>query len=442
MAALLAATVLGLTACLATAQPDRVLELPGYGAPKTKHFAGFSDATPDGKNKLFYYFAEADVGSDSSDTPLLIWLNGGPGASSMVGLLTENLGPQKMTSDSRLVDNPDRITKKYHLMAVDNPVGAGYSSTATEAYVKTREEMRAQFVHALRGFYKMHPEYSKNPLWVTGESYAGKYIPNIAYELITTAPEVPLQGVVIGNGLYNEKLQYAALGEKLFGEGIIDENLLQELSIREKQCVEAIENKEPTSFAFCENITVRWLFTGPKAAAGELFYYDFGIDDANQFDVITRVLGDYLNRPDVKTALHVGEDVTWYCADETGPVARNIRNDSNVPSAPVLASLLEKGRQVFLYNGLRDGSSCNHIGNLKSILAMDWKGADEFRAAQSVPWPSKQSVMGHIRGARNLRFATVMRTGHLVPTIVPKSFATMLDMALQPPARSGSELVV
>ena len=31
-----------------------------------------------------------------------------------------------------------------------------------------------QFVHALRGFYERHPEYRQNPLWVTGESYAGE----------------------------------------------------------------------------------------------------------------------------------------------------------------------------------------------------------------------------------------------------------------------------
>merc|ERR1711879_223214 len=89
------------------------------------------------------------------------------------------------------------------------------------------------------------------------------------------------------------------------------------------------------------------------------------------------------------------------------------------PSYLVLEELLELGKQVTLYNGVRDGSVCNHIGNLKALLKLEWAGKEEFSASENVPWPSAATVMGHVRRARNLQFATVMRTGHLVPTVVP-----------------------
>jgi vitellogenic carboxypeptidase-like protein len=363
----------------------------------------------------------------------------------MIGLLSENLGPQKIKPDDgsglgpRLVDNADRITKKYHLMAVDNPVGSGYSTTSTGAYVKSEEEMREQFVHAVRKFYEMHPEYKQNPVWVTGESYAGKYVPNIALELAVNATEVPLKGIIVGNGLYHERIQYTTLGDFAFNAGVIDEKLLAEMHRREKQCLQAIDQGQTRAGDFCENITVRWLYTGPDAAAGELFYYDLGMTDASALDTLTTSMGAYLNREDVKAALHA-QNATWQCADEVGPVAQALYADFTKPSAPVVAALLETGKEVMLYNGVRDGSVCNHVGNLKSLLSLEWSGKVDFAAAPNKPWPSAKDVMGHVRSARNLRFATVMRTGHLVPTVVPDSYAQLLDMVLSaPPVAPAAE---
>jgi carboxypeptidase C (cathepsin A) len=413
--------------------------LPTYGPPKTKHFAGLVNSTQTGENKLFYYFVEADVGSASDETPFLIWLNGGPGASSMMGLLVENLGPQKITVNSTLVDNEDRITKKYHLMVVDNPVGSGYSFTQTGAYVKSEEEMRTQFVHGVREFFKLHPEYRKNPLWVTGESYAGKYVPNIAYEMAVNATEIPLQGIVVGNGLYDELVQYTTIGKFAFGAGVIDERTLREEQAREALCLEKIKNQWSLAGDYCENQTVRWLYVGKDAVAGEMFYYDIGMPDAKEFDAITSHMSGYLNRADVKAALHV-ESATWVNADETGPVAEALRADFTKASAPVIAKLLESGKQVTLYNGVRDGSVCNHIGNLEALLNMEWSGQSEFANSSNIPWPSHANVLGHMRSAKNLRFATVLRTGHLVPTVVPDSYAILLDMAVKP-VKTNSKVV-
>ena len=219
---------------------------------------------------------------------------------------------------------------------------------------------------------------------------------------------------------------------------MIDEHLLAEVMNRQRQCVAAIYRQQPEAGDFCENITVRWLYTGSAAAAGEYFYYDFGIADANELDRITASLGGYLNRPDVRAALHVG-DAEWRNADETGPVARALAVDFTRPSAPVVAELLGRGKAVTMYNGVRDGSVCNHIGNLRALLRLRWPGAEEFAEAASAPWPSRGRVMGHVRRARHLTYATVMRTGHLVPTVVPEAYAVLLDMVLR---REGGDAAV
>jgi len=242
----------------------------------------------------------------------------------------------------------------------------------------------------------------------------------------------------------NETAQYQSIGDMAFGAGVIDEVMLAQEKEQEAACIKAISEKHQRAGDFCENVTVRTLYTGiggQEALAGNLFYYDVGMTDSKEFDVITDVIGKYLNRPDVKEALHAG-NATWVCADETGPVAAALRADFTIPSAPVVASLLETGKRVTLYNGVRDLSVCNHIGNLQALLNLNWKGANGFRTAKNVPWPSVDNVMGYIRSSGALHFATVLRTGHLVPTVVPESFAIMLDTAVSKPSQAVEEAMI
>ena len=357
------------------------------------------------------------------------WLNGGPGASSSTGLLIEKLGPQ-MISDSgaTLVDNPDRITTDHHLLIIDNPVGSGYSSTSSKSYVRSEAEVRTQFVHALRHFFAAHPEYAPNPFWVTGESYAGHYVPNIAWEVAVNASEINLQGVVIGNGMYNMKLQYQTLGKIAYAAGVIDEKILEEVNSRQADCLGMIDREPSTAGDYCENVTVRWLYNA-NGPAGELFYYDAGLSDGSFFGTLTARLSSYLNRADVKAALHTA-GATWTQADETGPVADALLPDWTVNSDVVLEKLLALKLKVRLYNGVRDLSSCNHIGNLDVLLNLSWEGAKTFVAAPSAVWPSGKQVEAYVRDAGLLKYATVLRTGHLVPTVVPQIFKRLLAAVL------------
>ncbi len=404
--------------------PDAVLSLPTYGAPRHPQYAGFADATPDGRNKLHYWFSQSEAGVSA---PLLLWLNGGPGASSLTGQFAEKLGPQSITPNATLVDNPDTITNAYHLLTVDNPVGSGYSTTADGRYVRTEYEVRTQFVHALRIFFARHPEYAASPLWVCGESYAGHYVPNIAWEIAVNATEMRLQGVVIGNGMYNMKLQTPTIGLVAYAQGVIDDLVYAEVRRRQDSCLAEIDARPATAGDFCENVTVRWLYS--DAGVGELFYYDVGLPDAKFFNDLTDAMGRYLNRADVVRAVHA-DGATWRQADEVGPVGDALLRDWTVDSDVVVAQLLHLGLKVRMYNGVRDLSSCNHLGNLAVAKGMKWEGAAEFASAPSVPWPSAQDVSGHVRTSRNFKYATVLRTGHLVPTVVPREYKVLLKMFL------------
>ncbi|CAK9059874.1 Lysosomal protective protein (Carboxypeptidase C) (Carboxypeptidase L) (Cathepsin A) (Protective protein cathepsin A) (PPCA) (Protective protein for beta-galactosidase) [Cleaved into: Lysosomal protective protein 32 kDa chain, partial [Durusdinium trenchii] len=141
---------------------------------RNKHFAGFAEVNATEERQLFYWFVEAANGNKPGVTPNVIWMNGGPGASSITGLLVENIGPLTMDqSDGLLKENPHAWSNDYNVMVIDNPVGSGFSYTGKKSYVTSEKEMREDFYTALKVFFKKHPEYMRNPLWVTGESYGG-----------------------------------------------------------------------------------------------------------------------------------------------------------------------------------------------------------------------------------------------------------------------------
>jgi hypothetical protein len=83
-------------------------------------------------------------------------------------------------------------------------------------------------------------------------------------------------------------------------------------------------------------------------------------------------------------------------------------------------------------------SSCNHLGNeavLDALCAPSSSPCAGYDRTPAVPWPSAKQVDGYLRTHGNLSYATVLRTGHLVPTVVPKVYATLLDMFIGAPSR-------
>ncbi|CAE7224052.1 AMT1-1 [Symbiodinium sp. CCMP2592] len=211
----------------AAAVADEVKSLPGVATLKNKHYAGYAVVNETTDRQLFYWFVEAESGNQPGVTPNIIWMNGGPGASSIMGLMVENIGPLTLQQSGELAENPHAWSGKNNVMIIDNPVGSGFSFTGKESYVKSEKEMREDFYTALKFIFTQHPEYARNPLWVTGESYGGKYVPNVAYE-IHIRGEFPLKGIIIGNGVYSGLIQNPTVPEFAYNQGLIDEHQLLE----------------------------------------------------------------------------------------------------------------------------------------------------------------------------------------------------------------------
>ncbi|KAF5275998.1 hypothetical protein FQA39_LY00794 [Lamprigera yunnana] len=125
------------------------------------------------------YETTADVQS-ITEKPLVIWLQGGPGASSTGFGNFAEIGP--LDHNKNLRDHT--WVKDVNLLFIDNPVGTGYSYVDTfDALTTTNKQIADDLITCLEGFYQKRPEFRDVPLYITSESYGGKMAAEFALEL-------------------------------------------------------------------------------------------------------------------------------------------------------------------------------------------------------------------------------------------------------------------
>ncbi|OQS03019.1 serine protease family S10, partial [Thraustotheca clavata] len=135
-------------------------------------------------DNYFYWFFESR--SNPAKDPLVLWLTGGPGGSSMVALLTEN-GPCTINENFNTVSNPYSWTNNASVIWLDQPTGVGFSYGATSDDDHNEDDVGRNINAFLQGFLKKHPKYQSNPFFITGESYAGHYVPAAAHYIVNNA---------------------------------------------------------------------------------------------------------------------------------------------------------------------------------------------------------------------------------------------------------------
>ena len=125
---------------------------------------------PTGSNLFFWLFEAQRV--DPAAAPLLIWLNGGPGSSSMYGLFAEH-GPFSVLPDgSGLSMRNVTWTNDYSVMYIDNPVGTGFSYTESkDGFVTNQKEVGQDLLTFLTKFYELYPKFQQRPLYICGQRH-------------------------------------------------------------------------------------------------------------------------------------------------------------------------------------------------------------------------------------------------------------------------------
>ncbi|KAL7263800.1 hypothetical protein ACSBR1_001871 [Camellia fascicularis] len=195
-----------------------------------KQYAGYVNVDEFKGRSLFYYFAEAV--HNPSSKPLVLWLNGGPGCSSFgVGAMGE-IGPFGVNSDRKtLYPRKHAWNKVANILFLESPAGVGFSySNTTSDYDMSGDKRTAHDAYVfLINWFKRYPHYKSRDFYITGESYAGFYIPELADTIIKRNKEadststIKLKGIMIGNGIMNDETDERGTYDYIWSHALISD---------------------------------------------------------------------------------------------------------------------------------------------------------------------------------------------------------------------------
>jgi carboxypeptidase C (cathepsin A) len=218
--------------------------------PDVKSYSGYADVSP-GQHIFWWFFEARNV--DPTTAPLTIWINGGPGSSSMIGLFQE-LGPCRITADGTAVSNPYSWSNVSNMIFIDQPTQVGFSySSPVPAYTDESGSYLIQLPNAtcpdyasdlacgtysywnesltansttatapnmwktLQGFMGAFPQYARNGVNFATESYGGHYGPVMSEYFVqqnklnaSGTHNIDFKHLLIGDGWYDPLVQYEA----------------------------------------------------------------------------------------------------------------------------------------------------------------------------------------------------------------------------------------
>ncbi|XP_010694765.2 serine carboxypeptidase-like 40 [Beta vulgaris subsp. vulgaris] len=402
---------------------DRIVKLPGQPPVNFTQYGGYVTVDSKAGKAFYYYFVEAPKNKNS--LPLLLWLNGGPGCSSLAYGAMEELGPFRVKSDGKtLFRNKFAWNHAANVLFLESPAGVGFSySNSTSDYDSNGDSKTAaeNYIFLLNWFERF-PEYKGRDFYISGESYAGHYVPQLAHAILqhntnTNNSIINLKGIIIGNAVINDETDLKGMYEYFWTHALISDEVKDDLTKHCDFTPNAINQSVECSLAadqvevdtqyldiyniyapvcHSSNLTVK-----PKKLTPDL-------DPCSDHYVHA-----YLNSPEVQKALHA--NVTKLSHDWE-PCSSIISKWSDSPSTviPLLKELMTKGLRVWIFSGDTDGripvtSTRQSLNKMGLSIKTKWH-----------PWFIKGEVGGYTQVYEgNLTFATVRGAGHQVPSFQP-----------------------
>ncbi|CAK5278138.1 unnamed protein product [Mycena citricolor] len=423
--------------------------------PTVNVYTGYLDVD-EGAKHLFFYFFESR--RDPAKDDVLMWINGGPGCSSSMGLLME-LGPCSIDMSSNgTVWNPHSWNSFANIFFLDQPVGVGFSYAEHGETIETTEDA-AKNVHAFISlFFEAFPQFEGRALHLSGESYAGRYLPVFASEIYDQNRQghsnINLQSVIIGNGITDISTLYPGRYEIECGTAAL-EVPFQSIGtcVRMKAAVSLISNLTPAPSSLTtyqlprcqqrmkESCIDRFDAIDCQAAVS---FCDSQLSSGmwasgrNVYDISKMCVGDglcyeenqiitkYLSDPAILSLLGVSPDAANFssCSNAVGRQFSSHLDKWNFPTQHYVSGLLDRGIRVLIYAGTYDWQ-CNWVANKLWVDKLEWSGQAQYAALEWTSWGTNGKA-GEVKQSPDLPLAFVTVRGESLAMLSAWLHGTML----------------
>lgn len=406
---------------------DRIRFLPGLGRLSDCEYAGMlplNERHSSSSSKLFYWYVQPT--NQNAQTPVVLWLNGGPGASSLYGFLLEN-GPYKVTEAGQLSKRVDTWSSFSHYLIIDQPAGVGLSY-GKKRTTENESQSIEQLSFAVNAFFKTYPSLKKHPFYLAGESYAGKTIPQLAMRLINQTEPLNLKGIIIGDGWVNPMIQLESDAAYAYSHGLISQKEKKEVDALYVRCRDAIVKSHPTSIMANKRCNQIQAYIQRHSGLDNMANIETGSEPDDK--LMTR----YLNRTDVRKALHVPGQVGHFSTFNE-VVAQTLEKGIQDSMMHLYPPLLERGIQVLIYNGLADAKDANFMGTDNWLSKLSWSKYHLFELQAQKPVYFNKRVIAYRKSGGGLTQLKVLHAGHMAPADQPSVMAKLVSDFIQTDTR-------
>ncbi|CAJ1934237.1 unnamed protein product [Sphenostylis stenocarpa] len=411
-------------------EKDRIQGLPGQPQVGFSQYGGYVTVDKLAGRAFYYYFVEAERSQHT--LPLLLWLNGGPGCSSLAYGAMQELGPFRVNSDGKTLHmNMFSWNKVANVLFLESPAGVGfsYSNKSTDYSSSGDKKTAADNYLFLVNWLERFPEYKNRDFFIAGESYAGHYVPQLAHTILhhnkkANKAIISLKGILIGNAVINDVTDSEGLYDYLASHAIISDraayvNKACDFSskIQKSECDAAAE-EVGNNIAYIDLYNIY----APLCKSTKLTPlpkpYSVVTDPCSESYVYA-----YMNRKDVQEALHANVTHLKFDWEPCSDVVKWVQSASTV--LPLLHEFLNNSLRVWIFSGDIDGrvpitSTKYSVKKMELPVKTVWH-----------PWFSHGEVGGYSEVYKGgLTLATVREAGHQVPSYQPARALTLIKYFL------------
>ncbi|KAK7111493.1 hypothetical protein V1264_011115 [Littorina saxatilis] len=380
---------------------------------------------------MFWWLYRSTNPKGSTNVPLVLWLQGGPGGSGTGFGNFQEIGPLDVEQ------NPRKTTwlTEVNLLFIDNPVGTGYSYVDNDkAYTTDLQQISADLLSILKIVMKVNDDMSTVPFYIFSESYGGKMtagFSQVLYKAVQSGDiKCNFKGFAMGDSWISPVDSTYSWGPYLYVNSLIDRTQLAQLNKTANKIAELAASGKWV------NATAEWsaLEDEVEASTAGVNFYNIqqwgGSENSSQMTgrkslssyerALLRHVGvlqkddlaALMNGPIKKKLGCIPAKVMW--GAQSGMVFTKQAGDFMKPVSDIVDTLiLNSSLKVVVYSGQLD-LIVDNLGTEAWVYRLAI--ADQFSKAKKEVMELQGIPQAFVKVAKNFEYYYILAAGHMVPS--------------------------